>query len=270
VARAAVIRSEASPTERKLLRGQVGNPPAKLELGGAEIDVWHCFLDAFDDRDAALAMLDAEETARYGGFVCEDAARQFLAGRTLRRMALSCYANVPERLWTFATNEHGRPTVDEPCAHRNLYFNLSHTSGVAVLAVGRIPEIGIDVESIDRPVDIEGIARVVFTQSERDSIFTCANGSERDRFFDLWTLKEAYMKARGRGFSLPPDSFALASVDGHISLQCSRDCDPSPERWQFCLSSPRRNLRVALAIGSRSITRIRTLTCSPLTGEVIA
>jgi 4'-phosphopantetheinyl transferase len=234
-----------------------------LELHRHEIDVWHVYLDAFHDADAALAMLDAREIERYNRFASEDAARQFLAGRALTRAALSRYTGVPAGNWRFAANSHGRLSVDEPYRHRDLVFNLSHCSGLAVLAVARSAEIGIDAEAVDRSVDIEGVGRSVFTQPEADWVLR-SRGLERDRFFDLWTLKEAYIKARGRGFSLPPDSFAIVGVDGRFRLQCDRDCDPRPERWQFRLSNPRPHLRVALAIGSRSSTRIRALTCGGL------
>lgn len=260
--RASCDATDRHAVARKRLQGRAGDRPATLELGEAEVDVWHCYLDALgDDQGGFLRSLDAQEIERYHGFSCEDAARQFLAGRALTRAALSCYANVPPRLWSFAANAHGRPAIDEPRAHRGLCFNLSHTSGAAVLAIGRVPEVGIDVETTDRPVDIEWIGRSVFTQSERGWIAAGGSGSETDRFFDLWTLKEAYIKARGRGFSLRPDSFEVANVDGRFLLRCSHDCDPSPERWQFHLSSPRPRLRVALAIGSPALTRIRTLTC---------
>src|SRR6185503_14991983 len=95
---------------RKRLQDQIGDRPVKLELGEAQVDVWHCYLDALgDDQAALLSTLDAREIERYRGFSCEDAARQFLAGRALTRAALSCYANVPPWLWSFAANEHGRP-----------------------------------------------------------------------------------------------------------------------------------------------------------------
>jgi 4'-phosphopantetheinyl transferase len=267
--RASYDQTSLHTAARKPLHELTGNQLAKLELGDAEVDVWHCFLDAVGDRETLLATLDAREIARYHGLLSGDAARQFLAGRALMRAALSCYADVPQRLWRFAANEHGRPTIDEPRCHRGLHFNLSHTLGAAVLAVGRIPEIGIDIETIERPVDIEWICRSVFTQSESSWIYAGPSGSERDRFFDLWTLKEAYIKARGRGFSLRPDSFELTCVDGQFLLQCSYDCDPSPERWLFRLSSPRPNLRMALAIGSRSVPRITTLTCCLSTRAVV-
>jgi hypothetical protein len=64
-----------------------------------------------------------------------------------------------------------------------------------------------------------------------------------------------------------PDSFALAEVDGQFQLQCLPDCDPRPERWQFHLSSPRPDLRMALAIGDRAITRFTTLAVLPPAGR---
>lgn len=211
-----------------------------------------CLLDSAQEYREQLTSLDETEITRYERFLCRDAARQFLAGRALARTALSYYTNVPESAWRFAVNEHGRPAIDEPRSQRGIHFNLSHTSGAAVLAVGRIPEVGIDVETIDRPVDIVGIGRCVFTQAENSWIAMAPEGSEHHRFFDLWTLKEAYVKARGRGFSLRPNSFELAKVGDRFRLRCSPDHDPNPERWRFYLSSPHPNLRMALAIDSRS------------------
>lgn len=245
---------------------QPGAQWAKLELGHAQVDVWHWYLDAIGNPDDLLGALQAGEIDRYHTFPSADAARQFLAGRVLTRAALSHYANVPEREWRFTTNAHGRPSIDEPRIHRSLRFNLSHTSSIAVLAVARTAEIGIDVETTDRPVDIEWIGRSVFTQSEMRWVCAGPGGSKRDRFFDLWTLKEAYIKARGRGFSMRPDSFALATVDGQFQLQCPPDCDPKPERWRFGLWSPRPNLRVALAMGDRSVARVRTRVLAPRAG----
>jgi hypothetical protein len=65
-----------------------------------------------------------------------------------------------------------------------------------------------------------------------------------------------------------PDSFALAKMEGQFRLQCPPDCDPRPERWQFRLSSPCPQLRVALAIGDRAVTRVRTLALSAGAGHL--
>ncbi len=242
-----------------------------LRLDANRVDVWHCFPDALGrgQVSACLSTLSRVELSRYRRMRSAEGRLHFLVGRSLARNTLSRYADIPVRSWRFSINEYGRPAVDWPRACRNIHFSVSHTSGLVAVAVSPISEIGIDVERVDRQVDISGIAEAVFTQCEMERILRCAPDENRDRFFGLWTLKEAYIKARGRGFSLPPRTFEFASLDDPISLRCPPDCDPTPERWQFHLSRRRPGLRIAIAVGSRSITRIRQLEWKPLRREVL-
>ena len=226
-----------------------------LELDTCDVDVWYELTDPLvcSPDDNGLASLSPDELDRYERIYSDRARQQFLAGRSLTRMALSRYARVPEHAWRFAANEHGRPTIDWPHNCRDIHFSLSHAFGLVVLAVSRVPEIGIDVEALDRNVDIHEIGESVLADTEALEIAHSAPDEARDRFFSYWTLKEAYMKARGMGFSLHPKSFSFVDLDGLISLRCSPQCDPAPERWQFSLSKPRPEFRMALAIGSRSM-----------------
>ncbi|MGE0767227.1 MAG: 4'-phosphopantetheinyl transferase superfamily protein [Hyphomicrobiaceae bacterium] len=244
------------------------SPRSRRELGEDCIDIWYCPLDGLTGSSHLLAALDDAEIARYNAFSSRNAAAQYLGGRILTRVALSTYADVAERAWRFAANAHGRPSVAEPAAHRGLHFNLSHTTGVAVLAVGRMAEIGIDIETVDRQVDVEGIGRCVFTAEEIGWVSSGRGEAAVHRFFELWTLKEAYMKARGLGFSLDPQSFGLASADGRLGLSCAPACEPEPSRWQFFLSNPNPLTKISLAIASRNHVQIRQLAYAPINGYV--
>ena len=134
---------------------------------------------------------------------------------------------------------------------------------MAAVAISRCSEIGLDVERIDRDVDFEGVADAVFTDREKQHVFGGAPEKICGRFFDLWTLKEAYIKARGMGFSLPPSSFEIDCAESRIGLARQPACDVDPERWQFHLSTPRAGVRMALAIGSRRVTRLRVFEWRP-------
>lgn len=243
---------------------------ARLRLDANQVDVWHCFPDTLvrGQISACLSTLSRGELGKYRHKRSSEARLHFLVGRSLARNALSRYVGVPAASWRFSVNEHGRPAVDWPRAYRNIHFNLSHTSGLVVVAVSRISEIGIDVEKVDRQVDISGIPEAVFTQYELERMLRRVREEDRDQFFELWTLKEAYIKARGRGFSLSPRTFELSSLEDPILLRRPPDCDPTPERWQFRLSRRRPGFRMAIAVGSRSITRIRQIEWKPLRQEV--
>lgn len=234
-----------------------------LRLNANRVDIWRCYPNSIERGQICnyVAALSRSDLARYRKLRHAERRQHFLVGRSLIRHALSQYANVPASSWRFVSNEHGRPAIDWPRTCRNIHFNLSHTSGLIAVAVGAIPEIGIDVENVDRPVEISDIAEMVFTSRELNRISRCSR-QDREAFFELWTLKEAYIKARGTGFSLSPQKFELANDNGRISLQCRADCEPTPERWQFHTFKSR-NLQLAIAVGSRSVTQIRHLEWQP-------
>ena len=240
-------------------------------LGADHVDVWYCFSHAPGyDHHEWIAKLSPEEAGRYRQIRSAHAGRQYLAARMLARSTLSRYAGVPEQAWRFTANEHGRPTIDWPREYRDIHFSISHTAGLVVIAIGRIPEIGIDVETLDRDVEIQEIAKSVLAEAEACELARTAPDAVRDRFFSFWTLKEAYMKARGLGFSLPPRSFEFADLEETISLRCAPDCDPDPRRWQFRLSKPKPEYMMALAIGYRIVSQIRHFEWQPASHQVRA
>lgn len=236
-----------------------------LRLDANRVDIWRCSPYALSrgQLHTCLSTLNRVERRRYRLMRSTDARLHFVVGRSLTRHVLSRYALTPPNALRFTVNEHGRPSVDWPRSNRNIHFSLSHTPGLIALAVSSIPEIGIDVENVDRQVEISEIAEAVFTQCELDEILRAAPDNERVNFFELWTLKEAYIKARGRGFSLPPRTFAFSNLNDPISLRLAPDCDRSPGRWRFGISRYRSGFRMAIAVGSRSATRMRQLDWDP-------
>lgn len=105
-------------------------------------------------------------------------------------------------------NAYGKPFLKD---HDNLHFNVSHSGHWIVCAVSHEP-VGIDVEKIEA-IDMD-IAKRYFHKTEFNSLLSCDPSVRLSRFFDLWTLKESYIKAVGKGLHLPLDSFALALQDG--------------------------------------------------------
>lgn len=231
--------------------------PSSLRLDENRVDVWHCCPDSLTRGQISsyLSTLSRDELARYRRMRSAERRRHFVVGRAIIRDALSRYVKVDARSLRLVNNEHGRPAVAWPPAARNINFSLSHTSGLIAMAVSPVSEIGIDVENVDRPVEIPEVSDLVFTSSEQTLISGSALGA-RKIFFELWTLKEAYLKARGKGFSLSPRTFQFANDNGQISLECHSECDPSPGRWQFN-TSKHGKLQLAIAVGSRSVTQIQ-------------
>ncbi len=111
----------------------------------------------------------------------------------------------------FKTGKYGKAYISN---HENIYFNLSH-SGKMVLCAISDREVGVDVEYIDREIDLN-IAKNYFYNSEYESIINAENKSEE--FFKYWVLKESYMKYTGLGMNLKLDSFEII-IDNTIRLK---------------------------------------------------
>ena len=153
-----------------------------------------------------LPTLAPDEVIRANRFVQLRDRWLFVLGRTLLRHALRerfGIANAPLRL-----TANGRPELSS--ARDDIDFNLSHTQGYVVCALGHGTAVGIDVEREDRAIDIESIAGAYFAPSERELLVHAGTAQSRDIFMRLWTLKEAVAKAAGHGLSLDFDRFAIA------------------------------------------------------------
>ena len=119
-------------------------------------------------------------------------------------------------------------------------FNLSHSRGRIVLLVGRNRLFGIDVEETGRVRKSIDIADRFFSRKEAQALSALPDDAKPLRFIEYWTLKEAYIKARGMGLRLPLDqfSFELESSDGEISISFGPRITDRPSRWWFALDPP--------------------------------
>ena len=174
-----------------------------------------------------------------------------LLARALVRTVLSRYADVPAEAWRFVTNEYGRPEVDEPRSERSLKFNLSHTNGLVVCVVAREREVGVDVEDRERRGKLLEVAERFFSASEVAALRRLPEAEQLDRFFFYWTLKEAYIKARGKGLAIPLSQFSFELDERReegIRISFAPELDDQPERWQFTALSFGRQHRIAVGI----------------------
>jgi len=129
-----------------------------------------------------------------------------VAAHALLRMTLSRFADVAPGGWHFRTGHHGRPEIAAPASR--LRFSLSHTRGLAACAVMLDRDIGFDVEDASSGERIE-VAERFFSPREVRELHATPIVGRAERFLEYWTLKEAYLKARGLGLSVPLDQFSL-------------------------------------------------------------
>ncbi len=161
----------------------------------------------------------------------------------------------------FSTNEHGKPF---PVGLPDIHFNLSHSHGVAVCAVCRDTDVGVDVEDVGRRTDLS-IARRFFSSAEADLVSKAPEAEKRALFFDVWTLKEAYIKAVGRGLSIPLNSFSFNANEPDIQIRFS-DTGRVDPAWRFSQWRPETGKIVAAAVRSRSAVVFKHFWCVPFAG----
>jgi 4'-phosphopantetheinyl transferase len=181
---------------------------------------------------AYLDLLDEGERSRLDRLVRDTSKKEFLVTRALCRVALSQYVSKHPRAWRFEQNEYGRPFL-APSQAPSLGFNLSNTDGLVACAVSRHHVLGVDVECRARQGDIAGMARHFFCAAEQSYVLQAEGSIRTERFVELWTLKEAFIKALGIGLSLPLDSFAFQTTGRSPTVSFLDRALGHPTSWRF-------------------------------------
>ena len=213
-----------------------------VDLDPGRIDLWCACID--DIAQAGLLpryrpLLGAQELVRMERLHFAGDRRRALVARALVRTVLSRYAALAPREWAFCADVNGRPRIANPPPGPGIEFNLSHSGGLVVLGVGTGRALGVDVEGITRNTDTDRLHHY-FAPSEREALLELPEARRRRRFFELWTLKESYLKARGVGLKLPLDAVAFDFVgERGLRLFCERRLADSPQRWRFWQFTPR-------------------------------
>lgn len=172
-----------------------------LTLRAGDVDLWRAPLD--DQSDEALAalalLLSEDETARAREFYFERDRRRFVVGRGALRSILSRYLGQAPREIRFRYTAAGKPVLEEESGTPPLTFNLAHSDGLAVFAVTRTGEVGIDVERVREMPDWQTIAETFFPPLEQARLRAAPPPQRRAVFFQTWTRQEALLKASGVG-----------------------------------------------------------------------
>lgn len=200
------------------------------------IDIWCAFCDSITDAvllERYRRLLTDAERSQQARFHFESDRHRYLITRALLRTTLSRYADMAPEDWTFVSNAHGRPAIAN-AGITGLTFNLSHSRKLVVLAVAWHCELGIDTEDLlIRSPPLE-IADRFFAPEEVASLRALPEDRRLQRFFQYWTLKESYIKARGRGLSLPLDQFAFHFADtDQVRLTVQPQLQDAADNWDF-------------------------------------
>lgn len=234
-------------------------------LAANSVHVWAWNLDR-PPLDSDWNILSEEETLRARRFVYPRDRDRYVRAHSAMRTLLSGYTGIDAARIIFSTHAYGKPQIQRDKRAKQVQFNLTHSAGIAVLAVSRNYELGVDVEQV-QPIDPE-IAKDHFSPSELLTLGTLPPERWLQGFYRCWTSKEALLKGEGLGLNLPLDGFdvevhpqrpsALIAVAPHTGIASG---------WLLAELTPAENFLGTLAVRDPAGTFERTsLQCFSLRG----
>ena len=234
-------------------------PLETLVLGYDEVHVWRATLDRDPSQILSfLHNLAADERARAERYYFDRDREHFIVARGVLRAILGRTLNrAPESL-SFCYGSHGKPALAGESDGATIRFNVSHSHGIALYAVTRGRELGVDLEHIRFDLEVAEIAERFFSRREIAMLRTLPTELQCQAFFHCWTRKEAYIKARGEGLSLPLDQFDVSLIPGEPAALLGTHPDPSEaSRWSVQELFPAPGYAAALAVRAHGLR----LTC---------
>ena len=226
------------------------SPQKNLKLASNEIHVWRVFLEQTASCLQSLQQnLSTDELNRLERFYFQKDREQFIASRGALRAILSRYLDIKPSALNFGYNLYGKPFLDSPLAKNTLSFNLSHSHGVALIAITENRDIGIDIERIRTNLPYQQIAESFFSEVEKAVLRSLPEHLQHKAFFTCWTRKEAYVKAVGKGLSIPLSQFDVAFAPGEPAALLRFQDDPQEIfRWDVIELIPASDMVAALAV----------------------
>lgn len=203
--------------------------------------------DTIDLADSKL--LNTAEQQRAAAFRFANDRVLYTAAHVFLRQTLSQHADVSPADWQFSSNAYGKPAItNHGC--ETLQFNLSHTRGLLACAISQGRAVGVDVERHKPLHDLENLCRTALAAPETAEVLSHSlSEGQIQRFFTYWTLKEAYIKARGLGLSIPLQQFHFQQTDGgEWRLHCQRALQDHGTHWQFLSQQVENSYHLALAV----------------------
>lgn len=227
--------------------------PTRLpELRHTDVHVWAASLEG--EAATWAKLLSPTEQERAAAFHFELHRRRFSVGRGLLRLILSRYLNAQPEEVDFTCGSHGKPELCASFAANELRFNLAHSEDLVIVAVTRLGAVGVDLERIAPLKDMDDLVARFFSARENERFQKLPPDQKSPAFFNLWTRKEAWLKATGEGIAhslnlvevsfLPGEPARLLSMPEHLSQGA---------RWSLYELTPASNFAAALAVAGEGI-----------------
>lgn len=222
--------------------------PKTINLSAEQIDVW--LVDLQQDNKTVqrvYQLLNQDEQARADRFHFERHRRRSIVARASLRKILSTYQSaLTPTDWQFTYGEQGKPALIPEQNKQQLAFNVSHSHELALIAISKQHELGIDIEYFRADRAGLALAERFFSAQEVAYLQQLPTAEQQPAFFAIWTRKEAFIKAIARGLSFPLDKFAVNIKQQRANLAMIDDRDIAVDDWQLSGFNPAEGYHAAL------------------------
>ena len=227
-----------------------GPPAAKVTLLENDVHLWYSSLDlSASSYEQLEATLDRDERRRAKRFCFELERARFVSGRGLLRRILGYHSGIKPSELRFDYSSRGKPSLTDTFRGHKILFSLAHSDGNVIYAVALDREIGVDLERIVRIDELEQIANRFFSDQEKGALHALAGYAKREAFFEIWTAKEAYLKACGDGLAHPLDKIDVLLGPGRSTCKLRIKGDMRENsRWSLKLLRPASRFTAALVV----------------------
>lgn len=180
------------------------------DLGQNKIQIWSCFLDQTEQIvSGCYSILSNEEKSRAGKLKFTELRNRWVLSRGVLRLLLSNYYNCSPKEMKFIFNEFSKPLLSKVLNGNEISFNLAHSDNLAVYIFSQNRRIGIDLEKTQDLADMEALTELFLNEYEKKWYNKISLANRKEIFYRIWTCKEAYIKAIGKGFSFSPNKIVL-------------------------------------------------------------
>lgn len=209
------------------------HPPDRISIGADEVHCWRVSLAQPEPAIRKLAqLLNHEESARAARFHFSRDHNRFVVARAGLKLILSRYLKTNPGKIQFSYSAYGKPSLAGDHSASELQFNLGHSHEIAIYAFSLRRQLGIDIEHIRPEVSGDEIAERFFATEEVAALREVPPNGRIEAFFNCWTRKEAYIKARGEGLTFPLGDFVVTMIPGEPArLLTVRDAPQEAARW---------------------------------------
>ncbi len=225
-------------------------PPENFFLSNQDLHVWRAALDLKRDRIQEYSKwLSNDEMEKAESYYSVRDKDRYVVARGILRTILASYSGTEPAAIRFCYEENGKPVLLDPYGKKSIYFNVSHSEGLALYVFARSFNVGIDVEFMRDISEMDEIVKEFFSAKERICFDALPAGERKKVFFKWWTLKEAYTKATGRAvFHSSDEPDVLALIDEQENSWHIMGNSDDASTWSISDITPDQDCAGAIAV----------------------